>query len=627
MCGFVGFVKNSDTKNFDKSVILNMNRSLSHRGPDNENYFETENLSLGFSRLSIIDLNSRSNQPMKTSNNEFIIVFNGEIYNYLEIRKELTQFFKFDTTGDTEVLLNAYRHWGTDCLNRIKGMFSFCIYDKKKDILFCARDHFGQKPFFYFYHNKKFIFSSELRSLIKFPIIEKKINKKATVNYFHYDAFVGDQTIIENCFKLKPAHYLIYDFKKQTLKFSRYWKNNYKKKNLPRIQEEFENVFQNSSKIHLRSDVPIAIYLSGGIDSTSIACMSKKVLAYENLKAFTLKFGEKSYDEDLEAKDTADKLGIPVETVLIKENEISNKISNLINKLDEPLADVGYISTGLIAEKLQQEKFKVVLSGDGGDELFGGYEPFLKLKYFNFLRKSFLSQKLIDLISKVLKDDFSYMHLAYKIEVFKKGFSADDEFYNSRWLCSFLPEEINEILKEGNFKDNFINHKVYNFINEIIKETNSSDQYDKLLNQYQNYYLPDLICSHTDKANMIFSIEARSPFLDKDLFNLMNSVENKKKYNAKYSKIFLRNFLSKNGLLKSAKQIRKKGFAFPVAKLINTVLKEKIEKSFKKNNCLESIIDSKYIYKYLNDHFEYRKNNFKKIWNLYVLNEWINLNL
>ena len=312
--------------------------------------------------------------------------------------------------------------------------------------------------------------------------------------------------------------------------------------------------------------MPIAIYLSGGIDSTSIACMSKKVLAYENLKAFTLKFGEKSYDEDIEAKNTANKLGIPIETVLIKEKEISHKISNLINKLDEPLADVGYISTGLIAEKLQQEKFKVVLSGDGGDELFGGYEPFLKLKYFNFLRKSFLSKKLITF-------------------------------------------------------------KIYDYINEIIKETNSIDQYDKLLNQYQNYYLPDLICSHTDKANMIFSIEARSPFLDKDLFNLMNSVENKKKYNSKYSKIFLRNFLNKNGLLESAKQIKKKGFAFPVAKLINTVLKEKIEKSFKKNNCLDDIIDSKYIYKYLDDHFEYRKNNFKKIWNLYVLNEWINFNL
>tara|TARA_B100000767_G_scaffold108865_1_gene104333 strand:- start:5741 stop:7624 length:1884 start_codon:yes stop_codon:yes gene_type:complete len=627
MCGFVGFINNLNTKSLDKSVILNMNQALYHRGPDDQSYLKTEKLSIGFSRLSIIDLNSRSNQPMTTNNQEFIIIFNGEIYNYLELKKELEKFYKFTTLGDTEVLLNSYKLWGISCLDKIKGMFSFCIYDKKKDILFCSRDHFGQKPFYYFYDGKTFAFSSELRSLMKFPIIKNKLNKKAISDYLHYDAFVGDSTIIQNCFKLKPANYLIYDFKKQTLKISRYWKNNYQKKNSPFIQEEFESTFQNSSKIHLRSDVPIAIYLSGGIDSTSIACMSKKVLAYENLKAFTLKFGEKSYDEDIEAKDTANKLGIPIETVLIKEKEISHKISNLINKLDEPLADVGYISTGLIAEKLQQEKFKVVLSGDGGDELFGGYEPFLKLKYFNFLRKSFLSKKLINMFSKVLKDDFSYMHLAYKIEVFKKGFSSEDDFYNSRWLCSFLPEEINEILKEGDFKDKFITFKIYDYINEIIKETNSIDQYDKLLNQYQNYYLPDLICSHTDKANMIFSIEARSPFLDKDLFNLMNSVENKKKYNSKYSKIFLRNFLNKNGLLKSAKQIKKKGFAFPVAKLINTVLKEKIEKSFKKNNCLDDIIDSKYIYKYLDDHFEYRKNNFKKIWNLYVLNEWINFNL
>ncbi len=230
MCGFVGFVKNSGTKNLDKSIILNMNRSLSHRGPDNENYFETENLILGFSRLSIIDLNSRSNQPMTTSNNEFIIVFNGEIYNYLEIKKELNNFFEFNTTGDTEVLLNAYRHWGTECLNKIKGMFSFCIYDKKKGILFCARDHFGQKPFFYFHDDKKFVFASELRSLLKLPTIKKNLNKKAIINYFHYDAFVGDQTIIDNCFKLKPSNYLIYDLNKSSLKITNYWKKNFKKK-------------------------------------------------------------------------------------------------------------------------------------------------------------------------------------------------------------------------------------------------------------------------------------------------------------------------------------------------------------------------------------------------------------
>ena len=435
MCGLV--FKNSDTKNLDKSIILNMNRSLSHRGPDNENYFETENLILGFSRLSIIDLNSRSNQPMTTSNNEFIIVFNGEIYNYLEIQKELDDFFEFNTTGDTEVLLNAYRHWGTACLNKIKGMFSFCIYDKKKGILFCARDHFGQKPFFYFHDDKKFVFASELRSLLKLPTIKKNLNKKAIINYFHYDAFVGDQTIIDNCFKLKPSNYLIYDLNKSSLKITNYWKKNFKKKKIDNIQEKFLEKFKNSSEMHLRSDVPIAIYLSGGIDSTSIACMSKKILKYENLKAYTLKFGDKTFDEDKIAENTAEKLGIPLTKVTIKENEISSKISKLLEKLDEPLADIGYISTGLIAEKLYQDKIKVVLSGDGGDELFGGYEPFLKLNYFNLIKKNFFAKIILDLLSKILKDNLSYMSLAYKIEIFKKGYIHDDEYYNSRWLCSF----------------------------------------------------------------------------------------------------------------------------------------------------------------------------------------------
>lgn len=627
MCGFVGFVKNSDTKNLDKSIILNMNRSLSHRGPDNENYFETNNLSLGFSRLSIIDLNSRNNQPMTTDNNEFIIVFNGEIYNYLEIRKELNEFYEFNTTGDTEVLLNAYKHWGTECLNKIKGMFSFCIYDKKKNILFCARDHFGQKPFFYFYHDKKFIFSSELRSLIKFPIIKKTLNKKAIINYFHYDAFVGDQTIIENCFKLKPANYLIFDLNKNSLKIVNYWKKNFIKKKSDNTQEKFLEKFKISSEMHLRSDVPIAIYLSGGIDSTSIACMSKKILKYENLKAYTLKFGDKTFDEDEIAENTAEKLGIPLSKVTIKENEISSKISKLLEKLDEPLADIGYISTGLIAEKLYQDNIKVVLSGDGGDELFGGYEPFLKLNFFNFIKNSFFAKTILNFLSKILRDNLSYMSLAYKIEVFKKGYIHDDEYYNSRWLCSFLPEEISELLNDIEFKKNFDPKTIYNYVYNIIKQTNSKDEFDKLLNQYQSYYLPDLICSHTDKANMAYSIEARSPFLDKDLFEFMNSTENKKKYKSNISKIFLRNFLKNNGMKETASKMKKKGFAFPVAKLINSILKDKILHSFKNNNKLTNFIDQKMIYGYLDNHFKNKKNNYKKIWNLYVLNEWINHNL
>ena len=626
MCGFVGYLKNQNTKKFNSSIIKNMNKSLSHRGPDNESYFDNEKISLGFSRLSIIDLNSRSNQPMTSAHKDVVLVFNGEIYNYVELKNELNKFYKFNTNGDTEVLINSYKHWGVECLNKIKGMFSFCIYDLKKNILFCGRDHFGQKPFYYYYENKNFVFSSELRSLLKFPVINKKLNTNSILNYLHYDAFIGDETIIQNCFKLKKGNYLIYDLKNNSLKIKNFWKNSFKKVYSDNIQETFENTFKNSCKLHLRSDVPIAIYLSGGLDSTSIACMSKKILKYDNLKAFTLTFGEKTFDEDNEAKTTAKKLNLDLENVSINENEISNKILNLLKKLDEPLADIGYISTGLIAERLHKQDFKVVLSGDGGDELFGGYEPFLKLQYFNYLKKFFFSRHILDFLSKFIKDDFSYMHLGYKLNVFKKGFLNDDEFYNSRWLCSFLPEEINAMLNDGDTKKKFNSNQIYKYINNIIKETNSSNEYDKLLSQYQNHYLPDLICNHTDKANMIYSIEARSPFLDKDLFELMNATDNKKKYKKNISKIFLRNFLKKNDLPKSANQIKKKGFAFPVAKLINSSLKEEIEKSFKKKNCLEDIINPKYLYECLNDHYNQKKNNFKKIWNLFVLNEWINHN-
>jgi len=627
MCGFVGFIKKKNSNDLENSIIKNMNKGLSHRGPDNEGYLETEKVSFGFSRLSILDLSPRSNQPMTLGDSEYIIVFNGEIYNYLEIKNELKEKCNFKTTGDTEVLLNAYKIWGKDCLLKIKGMFSFCIYDLKKKILFCARDHFGQKPFFYFFNEKNFVFSSELRSLLKYPKIHKILNKNSILNYLHYDAFVGDQTIIKDCYKLEPASYLIYDLSTNSLKIKKYWKTDFSKKETSNDQEQFERLFLNSSKQHLRSDVPIALYLSGGIDSSSIACMSKKVLKYDNLKAFTLKFGEKSFDEDLIASDTAKKLNIEVQPEIIKSNQISHKIMNLIRSLDEPLADIGYISNGLLAERLYKENFKVVLSGDGGDELFGGYEPFLKLRLFNLIKNSKLLKGLINFASNFLKDDFSYMHIAYKIEIFKKGYLKDDKFYNSRWLCSFLPEEIFEILLDNNLKNNFKEDQIYNFINKIINETNTDDQYDILLNQYQRYYLPDLICSHTDKANMIYSIEARSPFLDKDLFELMNKTKNKKKYNSNFSKIFLRKFLKKNGLIKVSESKKKKGFAFPVAKFINYELKNDILESFNKRNNLSEIIKSDYIQKYLSDHYNKKKNNYKKIWNLFILNEWINYNL
>ena len=540
---------------------------------------------------------------------------------------ELKYFYNFKTTSDTEVLLIAYKKWGVDCLNKIKGMFSFCIVDIKKNIFFCARDHFGQKPFYYFYDNKNFIFASELRALIKNKLIKKNINYDALLNYFHYDSFVGNETIIDNCFKLEPSHYLIFNLKNNSLVKKKYWETSFQKKEHSKFFEKFENTFKNSLEQHLRSDVPIALYLSGGIDSTSIACMAKKINKHSNITAFNLKFNEKSYDEDNLANYTAKKLNIKIINEEINFDEINIKTQNLINKLDEPLADPGYIAIGLIAEKIYKQNFKVVLSGDGGDELFGGYEPFLKLKLFNLIKKNPFAIKLVNFFSKIIKDDMSYMTLAHKVNIFQKGFLHDDKYYNSRWLCSFLPEEISTLLKKNKIFENFKKENVYSYIDKIIKETDTNNQYDIMLNQYQKHYLNNIICSHTDKANMNFSIEARSPFLDKDLFDLTNSLNNEEKYSSNYSKIILRKFINQFDL-KKITTYKKKGFTIPIARLINTSMREKILDSFNtETNILNNIINKNYINNCLSEHLNNKKNNYKKIWNLFVLNEWIENNL
>ena len=633
MCGFCGFYLNiQNNVNESKKILLDMNNAISHRGPDAEGYEfdENEKIFLAHKRLSIIDLNTRSNQPFINKRHHISLVYNGEIYNYVELKEALKNKYEFTTSGDTEVIIAAYLNWGIGMLEKIKGMFSFCIVDKKKKIYFCARDHFGQKPFHYYYHNNDFIFSSELRSLIKHPSISKKMNINNTLNYLHYDSFVGSESPIKNCFKLNPSEYLIFDYKNNDLKINKYWNLSYEEKHEDKEQfkKNFLNIFKNSVHDHLRSDVPVGIYLSGGIDSTSIACMAKKILGYENLTAFNLKFGQKSFDEDLLAEDTAKKLNIKLITHEIPINEQKDKCLSLISDLDEPLADPGYLANGMISEVVKKSGFKVVLAGDGGDELFGGYEPFLKLDIFKFVQNSYLLKKIINFINTYSKDSFGYMGFTYKLKTFAKGFLHDDEYYNSRWLCAFLPEEIDQLINWSSIPEfKFKKEKIYNYASSLINSGNlPKDDYEKLLRQYQMHYLSNLICSHTDKANMNFSIEARAPFLDRDLFEYTNHTKNNLKNKRGVSKLILRDFLSKNNLAEVGNH-KKKGFTVPIAHWINGSLKEEVMDTLSEKEMKNfGFIEYDYIKDILNDHFSGKNNNYKKIYNLFILFSWLKKN-
>ncbi len=631
MCGFCGFVSSNNQKDQNISILKKMNNALSHRGPDDEGYHSEDNIFLAHRRLSILDLSKRSSQPFKSNDKNLILLFNGEIYNYLELKKELKdQNYKFNTTSDTEVLLACYEIWDIKMLNKIKGMFSFSIIDLKKNIIFSARDHFGQKPFYYYSDKQNFIFSSELRSLLKNPEIPKKLDYDNTISYFHYDAFVGDTTPIQQCKKLLPSEYLIYDIKNKTITKNKYWsinlKRNFNDEN--KINLKIDELLKTSVKQHLRSDVPVAIYLSGGIDSTSLASIAKKELKFDNLTAFNLKFNDPTFDEDEKANFSSDVLGIKLITHNVSNDESIKKSLLLIDELDEPLSDPGYLAVGMIAEFVKENNFKVVISGDGGDELFGGYEPFLKLNYYKIIKKFPILKKIINIFNKASKDSFDYMGFNYKLKVFEKGLLSNDDFYNSRWLSSYLEEDIKKLITSDIFKKSVFSEKksIYWFIKKIFLETKIEDDKDKLFLQFQRHYLPNLICSHTDKANMNFSIEARSPFLDKDLFDFVNNVKHELLYENNKAKKYLRNYLKKNNL-KKIYDSKKKGFTVPIAKWLKTSLKSDLletlnEKNIKKLN----FINYDYVKKLVEEHINGKQNNYKKIWTLFVLIKWINNN-
>ena len=625
MCGIAGFSLLNALSEKDK-ILKIMNDKLSHRGPDGEGFYHDNDVSFSHKRLAIIDLDSRSNQPFVDKSNQYVVIFNGEIYNYIELKKTLIDAgLKFSTTSDTEVLLNSYIYWKEELLNKVKGMFAFAIYDKKKRQIFCSRDHFGQKPFFYYFKNGNFIFSSELTSLISNPVIKKELCMKSIANYLHYDSFIDDTTPLDNCFKLPPSEYLIFKIPERKIIKKRYWNINIKKEKtyFDDYEDEFINKLTTSTKLHLRSDVPIALYLSGGIDSSTLAYISKKVLQNNNLSAFNLKFKNETFNENLLAADTANKLGIKLTTFNIEDTDFISELSNNINRIDEPLADVGFIAVSFISNFVAKEGYKVSLGGDGGDELLIGYEPFQRYWLYKLLNSFDTISKSVKYISKLIPDSYNYMGLSYKIKIFSKALGVPKLNANSSWICSFLPEEIDKILKNQNLSNN----DVHKYIYDIVESIDSKDDYDQLNIQYQKHFLTNLICSHSDKANMLYSIEARSPFLDPDLFNYANNLPRNLKLKGGKSKVILRNYL-KNTIKNSTYNFHKKGFTVPLALWIKNELKNLILDTLNKDT-LKNVGFLNYDYlieKVIKPHMDSKSNNHKKIWNVFVLINWLKNN-
>lgn len=498
MCGIIGCNYNSN-KDFIKITSL-----MNNRGPDFCDVKVIQNNFFGHTRLSIIDLDEEANQPMFFDN--VLIVFNGEIYNYEELKKE--EELPCITKSDTEVIIRLYQKYGIEFLKKLNGMFSFCIYDVKKERYFCARDRYGKKPFFYHFKNNKFIFSSAIKPIIKVLGYTPKINKTALAQYLQYFAPINENTFFTGISKLEAGSYILYD-KHEFVKKKYYKINTYKKiKDEPTALKDIEELLFNSVELRLKSDVEVGSLLSGGIDSSLISALYTKISG-KKINTFSVGYDEyKNYDELEYAQLTAAHIGSNHHPLEISRKEFINTFDDVLDALEEPHGDSAAIPLYLLTKKIKDSGIKTVLSGEGSDELFLGYDNYAKfLKYYDFEKTLSSSQfEFMDSIIKALQNQTKESE--YLRRIVKK-----QNLYNS------FGEIYTDIQRKRLFK------KLPTYKTERSKK----DPVDWMSYIDIKIWLGEGLLTKVDRISMANSLEVRTPFLDYNLVDYMFSVDSKLK--------------------------------------------------------------------------------------------------
>lgn len=485
MCGIVGFATN---KNIDrKKVITNMTNLIKHRGPDGYGYFIDKKITLGHRRLSIIDING-GKQPF--SYNGYTIIFNGEIYNYQKLKKNLERKnYTFQTNSDTEVLLKLYIEYKEKCLNKLNGMFSFAIYDKNKKNLFIARDRLGIKPLYYYIDNNTFIFSSEIKSILKFPYFQKKLNKKIINSYFQYRYIIGNETYFANIYSLLPGNYLNYHTIEKKMNIKKYWQIEAisNKQNLGETYYllKVKKLLDESIASRMISDVPIGAYLSGGLDSSIVSAVmanNKK----DGLHTFTIGFKEENFNEFKYSKLVSDMYGTNHHKIILSTEKYLENMEKLIEYKDAPLSVPNEVPLYLMSKELKKY-ITVVLSGEGADELFGGYG------------KIFIS----------------YLHYKKSNGSFMNYFLNKYNYVSDENINKFLSSDIKKQIIKYNYTQKIFK-KYFTLIQKLDIE-------DKIPYIFQNIHLQGLL-QRVDMTTMASSVEARVPFVDHKLIEFVNKM-------------------------------------------------------------------------------------------------------
>jgi asparagine synthase (glutamine-hydrolysing) len=589
MCGIIGtnFISNK----FDKSLEL-----LNNRGPDFHKSHIIDNKQFGHTRLAIIDLNEEANQPMIFD--DILLVFNGEIYNYKELIH--VEHLECKTKSDSEVLIRLYQKYEFEFLNKLNGMFSFCLYDIKKDRYFCARDRYGKKPFFYYFKDKKFIFSSSIKSILNLLDYKPSLNKVAVSKYMQYFVSYGEDTFYQEIFKLEAATYMIYEPNKPCeLQKKKYYKiNTYKAiKDEKQALNDIEELLFKSVEYRLNSDVEVASLLSGGIDSSLISALYTRISG-KKINTFSIGYDEhKNYCELSYAQITASHIGSNHNPVSINQKEYINHFEETLEFLEEPHGDSAAIPLNILTKKIHQSGIKTVLSGEGSDEIFLGYDNYAKfLKYYEFEKSLSYEQNIF------LNDIIGALQNNTKESEYLRRIVKKQNLYNS------FGEIYTDIQRKRLFK------KVPTFKNETSKQ----DPVDWMSYIDLKIWLGEALLSKVDRISMGNSLEVRTPFLDFNLVNYMFSVESKIKI-GDTNKYLLKKIASKyipNEIINRTK----KGFNSPFNEWLNKEYKNHILEVILEVNKSTNLFNDDYI---LHIYELSRSNKFKQhLYSLFIFSLW-----
>ncbi len=608
MCGIAGTI-GFNTENKEK-VIGDMVSAIIHRGPDQDGFFVDDFVGLGMRRLSIIDL-STGKQPITSADEKRMIFFNGEIYNYLELHAELKEKgVVFKTHSDTEVILHMYETYGEKMLPRLRGMFTFCIYDTEKQTLFLARDFFGIKPLYYMVKDEKILgFSSEIKSFLKYPGFIPKVNDSAVYNYLSFQYNPLSETFFKGIYKLPPAHYMKIDAVTGVADIQKYWAFEFHQNENLQEKETAQKVFRtvkDSVAHHMIADVPVGSFLSGGVDSSIIATLMQEVRGEKKIKTFTVGF--ESLTEGIESKETSDFLGTDQTEITVSQKEYFDVLPKAIWHFDEPVADPSAIGLYFVAREARKH-VTVVLSGEGADELFGGYnvylEPFARSK-ITWIPKNIL--KISSALADILPDGF------WGKNYIQKSAKRLDEWYIGN-ASIFKQKEIDSLWKGSLLRLKSL-HPLYGSIAKLSESTQM--QFIDI-----HTWLVGDILAKADKMTMAHSLELRVPFLDIEVARLAATLPDRFKWpqaNMGATKHILREAFRKI-IPESTRNRKKLGFPTPVR---NWFTKERQNEYniILHNEYIKSHLDIVQIQKLIDDHVSKKIDNSRKIYLLLMLAHW-----